>query len=244
MEPVSTAIICGTIAVCARLAYNAWKNFKPVENTLKGVERIVDKFDEFAKDMAMEVKQILGIAPVISIASNIIINESKKVFQIVTAVSDGTEEYNWNDGRWYGSKSLMLKAKYTIAAGFDLTNSEFNMDIRKEERKVIVNIPKATILYVQVDEVEIKPQNGFFRKVSIKEIQDEQNKMFAALKGKASITGLVEKATDNFEDNIKRIVDPLAKKHIERTFNSDFRYSVAHPSEVILRDGKTGDKIQ
>lgn len=129
------------------------------------------------------------------------------LFTDAAEFSDSKQLKKWNINIPFTEKSFILKWDGVIKAGveLDLVSIEFNED----EKKIVVSVPTAEILSYQIDNDSVEvldEQDNIFNNITV----DDKIKFDAAneeaMKKRAIENGLLEKAQENAEDILLRLL--------------------------------------
>ena len=123
--------------------------------------------------------------------------------------SDSKQIKNWNIP--LTEKSFLLKWSGVIKAGVDL--KRLNVDVNDSANKIILTIPTAKILSYETDNDSVEviyEKDNIFNSISINDKVKFDTATKDAMKTRAIETGLLDKAQQNAEDILSRMVKSIA----------------------------------
>ena len=115
--------------------------------------------------------QIARMQPRVTINSRVYLEQTTGVLELAL-VSRRTEVEQEFEHTWAGStKRVKLHGTYNVKAGFDLREN-VTVDVRDDA--IAVQLPRATILGVEQDKVDVLEfENGYWNRISAEDLQSE-----------------------------------------------------------------------
>lgn len=182
-------------------------------------ESLFDKIKsklKFVLLIVLVIFAIIGIKHIIPKKEEIdvvfITNQLQKSSDLTAAQVKMTGVYNYVDDGIVviNRQNFIMVYEATVNAGIDLKQAKVKLN--KVTKKVVVEIPKATILGVDVDTENIKYYNEAFTLFNFNKKEDA-NKATALAKKEAAIKaqdiGVIELADSHAETIIMGIIEPL-----------------------------------
>lgn len=136
--------------------------------------------------------QVAGLQPRVTINDRVYLEETSAVAELAI-LSRRTEVEHEFEHIWAGStKRVKLHGTFNVKAGFDLKNNAL-IDVRENE--IAVQLPHATILGIEQEQVEVLEfENGFWNRISAADLQNELATLPKRAREKAEQTGLMTEA--------------------------------------------------
>ncbi|MBA2242004.1 MAG: DUF4230 domain-containing protein [Chthoniobacterales bacterium] len=177
------------LIVAALLALLFWRiESWPMRTAQEGSAEL-ERLGRKARDAFV---QIAGLQPRVTINNRVYLEETSPVAELAV-LSRKTEVEHEFMHTWAGStKRVKLHGTFNVKAGFDLRNN-VSVDVRGNE--VAVQIPHATILGVEQEQVEVLEfENGFWNRISAADLQNELAMLPKLARERATQTGLPAEA--------------------------------------------------
>lgn len=124
----------------------------------------------------------------------------------------------------FTTKSFIAKWNGVIKAGVDI--NEIKAEVDKNNKKIIVHMPKAEILSHEIDEDSVETldqKDGLFNKIKVEDVREFDSKSKEAMEERAIEKGLLDKASKNAEKIIEKLVNNDAVQ--ELGYNIEFEES-------------------
>ncbi len=197
--PAAIAILAAGIVICAIVVCVAW-----------AVKRLVvapaDAAGALAKQVSAGINELLNITPRITVNQVVVIHESYPSFELATVTRETSASYEYRN-QWLGSeKSITIKGRFRIKAGFDL-NENSSLDIDPKSLKVKAKFPPPKILSVELLSQEIeKVDNGYWNRLKPADQKEALDALMRTAKAEGG-SGMLTEAKKNLEDKLKSVVE-------------------------------------
>ena len=117
------------------------------------------------------------------------------------------------------------------------------MEVSAANKEIIVCVPEAEILSHEIDNESIETldeKNGLFNPIKVEDVREFDGISKDAMEQRAVENGLLEKAQENAESIIYKLIDTDAVRELEYTitFKKDM---VVNPNEEKAAENKTQD---
>ncbi len=145
-------------------------------------------------------------------------------YYFTQVISRSSVKKLWNFSVPFSKSDFLISYDGVVSAGIDLSAASVEMD--RAERKVIIRIPGAKIMTVDIDEnsfVKYSENEGLGNPITMDNYNDALKEIEENASEKAREKGILDKAQENAERMIREIADGLL---------GDKRYTV----EIIKED--------
>ena len=108
----------------------------------------------------------------------------------------------------FTTKSFIAKWDGNIKAGVEI--SQVTAEVNEENKEIVIHIPQAKILSHQIDKDSIETldqKNGLFNPVKVEDVRDFDSVSQGAMEQRAIENGLLDRAFENAESIIRKLVD-------------------------------------
>ena len=141
----------------------------------------------------------------------------------------------------FTTKSFIAKWDGIIKAGVKV--EEITVEVSAANKEIIVCVPEAEILSHEIDNESIETldeKNGLFNPIKVEDVREFDGISKDAMEQRAVENGLLEKAQENAESIIYKLIDTDAVRELEYTitFKKDM---VVNPNEEKAAENKTQD---
>ena len=141
----------------------------------------------------------------------------------------------------FTTKSFIAKWDGIIKAGVKV--EEITVEVSAANKEIIVCVPEAEILSHEIDNESIETldeKNGLFNPIKVEDVREFDGISKDAMEQRAVENGLLEKAQENAESIIYKLINTDAVRELEYTitFKKD---TVANPNEEKVAENKTQD---
>ncbi len=149
------------------------------------LERLGTKVRDAFVDLAQ-------LQPRVTINNRVYFEKTSAVAELAT-LSRRVEVEHEFEHTWAGStKRVKLHGTFNVKAGFDLRQN-VSADVREDS--IAVQLPHATILGVEQEQVEVlELENGFWNRISAEDLQSELALLPKLAREKAKMSGLTSEA--------------------------------------------------
>ncbi len=149
------------------------------------LERLGTKVRDAFVDLAQ-------LQPRVTINNRVYFEKTSAVAELAT-LSRRVEVEHEFEHTWAGStKRVKLHGTFNVKAGFDLRQN-VSADVREDS--IAVQLPHATILGVEQEQVEVlELENGFWNRISAEDLQSELALLPKLAREKAEMSGLTSEA--------------------------------------------------
>jgi hypothetical protein len=150
------------------------------------------QLERLGKDLRSAFVDIAHLQPRITINNRVYMEQTTSVSELVVLSRRIEVEHEFLH-TWVGSsKRVKLHGTFTVKAGFDLRQN-LAIDIRPDE--IVVRLPRARILDVEQDQVDVLAfENGFWNRISGDDVQSELTILPQLAREKAAESGLPAEA--------------------------------------------------
>ncbi len=177
------------LILAALLALLFWRiESWPLRATQQGTAEL-ERLGRKARDAFV---QIAGLEPRVTIKNRVYLEKTSAVAELAI-LSRKTEVEHEFEHTWAGStKRVKLHGTFNVKAGFDLKD---NVSVDVRENEIAVQLPHATILGVEQEQVEVLEfENGFWNRVSAEDLQNELATLPKLARERAVQSGLTTEA--------------------------------------------------
>ncbi len=176
-----------------------------LENTIAEKEKRIE-------ELLNEPAVVNPVSPKISLEK--VYSEVKNIGELATIeylftdagkFSESSQIKNWNIP--FTEKSFILKWNGTIKAGIDI--EKISIEVDESDKRIVVTVPQATILTYETDVNStelLDEKNNIFNPVTIDDKLKFDIKTQEAITERAIENGLLEKAQDNAQDVLLRLL--------------------------------------
>lgn len=175
----------------------------------------IDALNEQITELVNNPIVVTPITPEIDL--DVVYNEIRGIGELASVEYLFSDAAKFTDSKYIGGyklpwteKSFILKWDGVIKAGIELDRVRINVDRSDEENKTIfVYLPEVKILTYQIvdDSVEVVDEkDNIFNNITIEDKVAFDAKTKEAMKTRAIENGLLEKAQDNAEDILTRLL--------------------------------------
>ena len=161
-------ILLALLIGAALLAFVFWRMETWPLRTARAGSAELERLAKSARDAIVDLAQL---QPRVTINDRVYFEQTNAVAELAL-VSRQTEVDHEFLHTWAGStKRIKLHGTFSVKAGFDLQE---NMTIDVRENEIVVTLPRATILTVEQQQVDVLEfQNGYWNRISAAELEKE-----------------------------------------------------------------------
>ena len=119
-----------------------------------------------------------------------------------------------------------LKTQVSELSNQAVALEKISREVDKNNKKIIVHMPKAEILSHEIDEDSVETldqKDGLFNKIKVEDVREFDSKSKEAMEERAIENGLLDKASKNAEKIIEKLVNNDAVQ--ELGYNIEFEES-------------------
>jgi len=170
------------------------------------------QLEKLGKDLRSAFIDIAHLQPRITINSRVYIEQTTPMSELVV-LSRSIEVEHELLHTWAGSsKRVKLHGTFLVKAGFDLQQN-LSIDIRPNE--IIVQLPRARILGIQQEQVDVLAfENGFWNRISGEDMQSELSILPQLAREKAAESDLPAEAERALQRQIEERVRAPQPLHL------------------------------
>ncbi len=170
------------------------------------------QLEKLGKDLRSAFIDIAHLQPRITINSRVYIEQTTPMSELVV-LSRRIEVEHELLHTWAGSsKRVKLHGTFLVKAGFDLQQN-LSIDIRPNE--IIVQLPRARILGIQQEQVDVLAfENGFWNRISGEDMQSELSILPQLAREKAAESDLPAEAERALQRQIEERVRAPQPLHL------------------------------
>ena len=231
---VSIAVLIVVVLLAIAVAWLTGRSQakKKTEQEIADLKVIIREKEAEIQELNENPIVVSPIAPEISL--DILHSKISEIAELATMEYLFTDSAKFTDSKqiekWkvnipFTQKSFIMKWDGVIKAGVNL--DQVSIIVSKEEKKIIVTIPKAEILSYEIDNDSVQvldEKNNIFNPISVEDKVKFDSKTENAMKERAIENGLLEKAQINAENILARLIlsDPEVAAYyaIEFTVNN------------------------
>ena len=205
-------ILLALLIGAALLAFVFWRMETWPLRTAHAGSAELERLAKNARDAIVDIAQL---QPRVTINDRVYFEQTNAVAELAL-VSRQTEVDHEFLHTWAGStKRIKLHGTFSVKAGFNLQE---NLSIDVRENEIVVTLPRATILTVEQQQVDVLEfQNGYWNRISAAELEKE----LAALPKLAR-----EKA---LQTDLRAEAEAALQKHLEQ------RLGAERPIRLVFR---------
>jgi len=161
---------------------------------------------QLAKDVSSRVREIFNMTPRVTVNQVIVIHESYPSFELATVTRETTATYEYRN-QWFGSqKTITIKGRFRIKAGFDLSQPAA-LEVQPKPLKIVAQFPPPKILSVEMLSHEIeKSENGYWNRLNPEDQKAALDELMRTAKVEGG-AGIHAEAKKNLEDKLRSLVD-------------------------------------
>ena len=170
------------------------------------------ELERLGKDLRAAFIDIAHLQPRITINNRVYMEQTTPVTELVV-LSRRIEVEHELLHTWVGSsKRVKLHGTFLVKAGFDLQQN-LSIDIRPDE--IIVRLPRARILGVEQDHVDVLAfENGLWNRISGEDLQSELSILPQLAREKAAESGLPAEAEHALQRQLDERIHPPQPLHL------------------------------
>jgi len=170
------------------------------------------QLEKLGKDLRSAFIDIAHLQPRITINSRVYVEQTTPMSELVV-LSRSIEVEHELLHTWAGSsKRVKLHGTFLVKAGFDLQQN-LSIDIRPNE--IIVQLPRARILGIQQEQVDVLAfENGFWNRISGEDMQSELSILPQLAREKAAESDLPAEAERALQRQIEERVRAPQPLHL------------------------------
>lgn len=211
---ITIAVVCVLVLLTIGAAWLYGRN-QAKQNAQAEIEELKTMIQEQEEKIQKLIDTPIVVSPVNpEIQLDIIYSEINEIGELATMEYLFTDAAEFSDSRqiksWnvpFTEKSFILKWDGVIKAGVKL--DLVSIEVNEHEKKIVVSVPAAEILSYQIDSDSVEvldEQDNIFNNITV----DDKIKFDAAteeaMKERAIENGLLEKAQENAEDILLRLL--------------------------------------
>src|SRR6266480_3371332 len=198
------ALIIAAVILIVFLRLETWPA-RTAQQSTAGLERL-------GKDLRAAFIDIAHLQPRITINNRIYMEQTMPVSELIV-LSRRIEVEHELLHTWAGSsKRVKLHGTFLVKAGFDLQQN-LSIDIRPNE--IIVQLPRARILGIQQEQVDVLAfENGFWNRISGEDMQSELSILPQLAREKAAESDLPAEAERALQRQIEERVRAPQPLHL------------------------------
>ena len=161
---------------------------------------------DVAHQIASGIKEMFNMTPRVTVNEVVVIHESYPSFELATVTRETTATYEYRN-QWLGSqKSITIKGRFRIKAGFDLSQPSA-LDVQSKPLKIIARFPQPKILSVEMLSHEIeKSENGYWNRLNLEDQKAALDELLRTAKVEGG-TGIHAEAKKNLEDKLRNLAE-------------------------------------
>ena len=170
------------------------------------------ELERLGKDLRAAFIDIAHLQPRTTINNRVYMEQTTPVTELVV-LSRRIEVEHELLHTWVGSsKRVKLHGTFLVKAGFDLQQN-LSIDIRPDE--IIVRLPRARILGVEQDHVDVLAfENGLWNRISGEDLQSELSILPQLAREKAAESGLPAEAEHALQRQLHERIHPPQPLHL------------------------------
>ena len=198
------ALILAIVVVIIFLRVETWPARTARQSTIE--------LEKLGKDLRAAFIDIAHLQPRITINNRVYMEQTTPVTELVV-LSRRIEVEHELLHTWVGSsKRVKLHGTFLVKAGFDLQQN-LSIDIRPDE--IIVRLPRARILGVEQDHVDVLAfENGLWNRISGEDLQSELSILPQLAREKAAESGLPAEAERTLQQQLGERIHPSQPLHL------------------------------
>lgn len=179
------------------------------------IQAQLDELDRKYQELVNNPVVVSPVSPQIDL--DVVYSEIKSIGELASVEYLFSDAAKFTDSRYIGGyklpwteKSFILKWDGVIKAGIELDQVRISVDRSDEENKMIlVYLPKVDILSYEIDDDSVEvvdEKDNIFNNITIEDKVAFDAKTKEAMKTRAIENGLLEKARENAEDILTRLL--------------------------------------
>jgi hypothetical protein len=170
------------------------------------------QLERLGKDLRAAFIDIAHLQPRITINNRVYVEQTTPVSELVVLSRRIEVEHEFLH-TWVGSsKRVKLHGTFNVKAGFDLRQN-LSIDIRPNE--IIVQLPRARILGIEEDQVDVLAfENGLWNRISGEDMQSELSILPQLAREKAAESNLPSEAERTLQQQIQERVHTRQPLHL------------------------------
>jgi len=161
---------------------------------------------DIAKEVASGIKDFFNVTPRVTVNQVVVIRESSPSFELATVTRETVVNYEYRNQHYFSEKSLTLKGRFRIKAGFDLSQPSA-VEVQPNPLKIIAQFPQPKILSVEMLSHEIeKSENGYWNRLRPEDQKAALDELLRTAKVEGG-AGINAEAKKNLEDKLRSLAD-------------------------------------
>jgi len=175
-----------------------------------------------AKELAVTVKNTLGMTPQVTINQKIVYKRTNEILELAMIEQDFDVEHETCHMWMRSEKRITLHGTYRAKIGFDLQKG-FNIEVHRwkllKPGQIVLQLPRAEVLSVEPLDLQKTKTSGWINWVTNKDMEIAVKELEEMAKNKAS-------KLEMLEDAEKRIENRLNEALLPRLVNYQFTHQV------------------
>lgn len=173
-----------------------------VDTTVEGGHKGYDLFKRIAKDF----DRVFHFVPRVTENDKEVIVETKPIAEFTPVQREFDHTYTWTHSWYRSTKSITMKARFVVKAGYDLSKP-FSIDISRDQKVVRTQLPPAKINSCTGTKYEtVKEDNGWWNGITKEERDAVINELNARAQQSAIDNGILKEADKHLEAQIEEII--------------------------------------
>lgn len=210
-------LIKAGIAAAAVIAVVLAIFIRGYSNAAKRYENVIQELKEENKELEKELNDVIATYTNATkeVTLDLIQAQIKDIGELATVEYLYTDAGKFEDSAKlfgkevpFSTKSFIAKWDGIIKAGIKI--DEVVVDILKEEKKIVIHMPKAEILSHEVDAQSVETldeKDGLFNPVTVEDVRKFDVSSKEAMEKRAAENGILDKAFENAKRIIERLVN-------------------------------------
>lgn len=181
----------------------------PLDEAERAVE-IADQAAHRAVDLAGRIvdslERRLNLRPEVRIDSRTEATFDRAGLKLVTLEREFTHEFRWEDKWLHSTKAIMLRGRFSAAAGFDLGETFF-LDINSHDLSVDLSLPEPRLISCELIGYTAEEDDGWWNRITKEERHRAVNELVAAARSKMETDGdLLREAQRQLEAQVAEVI--------------------------------------
>ena len=169
-----------------------------------------NKAYDLIKRVAKDIDQVIHFVPKITEGEKEVILETKPIAEFSPVQREFEHSYTWSH-TWLGStKSMTIKARFIVKAGYDLTKP-FSVDFSKDQKVVRIQFPPAKVnSCVGSKYVTVTEDGGWWNGITKDERDAVINELNARAEKSAIDNGILKEAEKHLKSQVEETIHKAA----------------------------------
>jgi hypothetical protein len=214
-EPITATLVSATVISVAVFVYKSID--RVVSAPKETVRQAGQSAEQLVQTFSAELKKLFGSEPRIAINRRIIQTGAEPIKELALYRETVLIKEEWANTSWRSTKKLHVQQPFALKAGFDLNRLKFELD--PVNRLVTATISESTIVNVEYagDYEIVAEENGFWNRITASERDTILNSLPEKAREEAEKLQLRDKAAEQLEILLKRILPADLKLVIKCT---------------------------